>query len=306
MARYLILLAAVLLTTGCASELVIEPDGALAAIPRQTSRSGHIVVETLLNGEGPFRFALDTGATISVVYDKDLKRSGIDPLPEVRVRVRGITGTSEVPVADVASISVGKETWENARVALLPDTETVAQQIDGILGIDFLQKYAIWYSQRDEVLRLYPKEVVSARSYNGWTSIKLSELGGTDGDHMLFVFDIVIKGERFPTLFDLGATVNIMNMNAARRLDITMRKPEPGTEVIGIVGGAPVLAVLRVWRLRVGSNYWRNRVFLVGEFPIFEILEIDTRPAIIAGADFFGDSDFIIDFAQKRLLVRQR
>jgi len=306
MARHFLLLTVVLLTTGCGSDLIMHQDGALAVIPKRTSPSGHIVVETLLNGQGPFWFALDTGSTISVVYDRALQRSGIDPLPGIRVRVIGITGTGEFPVADVANISIGKETWENARVALLPDTELAAQQVDGILGIDFLQQYAIWYSQQDKVLRLYPTEVVAARSYNGWTSIILSELRVTHGDQVLFAFDTIIDGERIPTLFDLGATVNIMNTKAARRLNILMRKPEVGTKVTGAIGSAPVLAVLRVSRLRVNNKYWRNRIFLVGEFPIFEVFDIDKRPAIIAGTDFFRQSDFVVDFARKRLLVKAR
>lgn len=295
-----------LLTAGCGTDLVMQQDGALAEIPRRTSPSGHIVVETFLNGRGPFWFALDTASTISVIYDKAMNRSDIDPLPGLHARVIGLTGTDDFPVANVASISVGKETWENARVALLPDTELAAQQVDGVLGIDFLQQYAIWYSEQDQVLRLYPKEAVAARSYNGWTSIGLSELRVAHVDQVLFAFDTIIDGESISTLFDLGATVNIMNKKAARNLHVPMRKPEVGSELVGIIGSAPILAVVRVSQLQVDDKFWRNKIFLIGEFPIFEILEIDKHPAIIVGADFFRQSDFIVDFARKRLLVRIR
>ena len=153
MARVVNLLVAILVVSGCASELVLEQDGALAVIPHQTSRAGHIVVETTLNGQGPFRFALDTGATISVLYEKAQNRLEVDPIPGVQARVLGMTGTGDFPVATVDRISVGEETWRNARVALLPDTEPAARQLDGILGVDFQRQYAIWYSQEDRLLR---------------------------------------------------------------------------------------------------------------------------------------------------------
>ena len=67
-----------------------------------------------------------------------------------------------------------------------------------------------------------------------------------------------------------------------------------------------VLAELRVWRLRINNSIWRNRVFLVGEFPIFETLGLERSPAAIAGADLFGKRDFIVDFTRRRLLVKSK
>ena len=58
-----------LLISGCAGELVLEKDGALAVIPREGRTSTHLLVDATVNGEGPFRFALDTAASISVVVE---------------------------------------------------------------------------------------------------------------------------------------------------------------------------------------------------------------------------------------------
>ena len=306
MARVVNLLVAILVVSGCASELVLEQDGALAVIPHQTSRAGHIVVETTLNGQGPFRFALDTGATISVLYEKAQNRLEVDPIPGVQARVLGMTGTGDFPVATVDRISVGEETWRNARVALLPDTEPAARQLDGILGLDFLRQYAIWYSQEDRLLRLYPKELVAEGQYLGWSPLKLSELRVAYGDRSVLAFDIHIDGERIPAMFDLGSTVNLMNVKAARKLRIPTRPPANTVNVFGVIGWAPVLSEVRVWRLRIDNMQWKNRIFLVGEFPVFEVLAINRRPAAIVGTNFFAQRDFIIDFARERLLVRHR
>ena len=306
MTRLAVLILACLAVTGCASELVLDTDGALAVIPRKVSSTGHIVVETRLNGRGPFRFVIDTGASISVVYESARAKAGIELAPFIQVHVLGMTGSGLYPVGLVAEIRVGDEAWESARVAILPDTAPAAARIDGILGVDFLSRYAVLYSQQERVLRLYPRELVAENSYRGWDRIALRDLRVGDGNVAVFVLDMYIDTQHIPTVFDLGATVNVLNWRAARALDVLLRRPRRSPDVYGVSGSTEVLAELRVWRLRINNSFWRNRVFLVGEFPVFAALGLDRRPAAIAGADLFGQRDFIIDFARQRLLVKSR
>jgi predicted aspartyl protease len=306
MFRMLNLLIALLVLSGCASELVLEEDGALAVIPHRTAGSGHIVVDVTVNGQGPFTFAVDTGASISVIFEEARAEAAIEPVHGKQVTVLGMTGTGTYPVADIARISVGSENWNDARVALLPDTGLMDKRVDGILGLDFLSRYAVWYSQKDRLLRLYPKELVANRTYDGWSAIKLFEMRVPDTDVPVYAFDIFVSGERIPTIFDLGASFNVMNRQAARRLDVRTRSPKNQTDVFGVVGQIPILAEVRVWQLRIENRYWRNRIFLVGEFPVFEVLDVRRNPVAIAGTSFFKQRDFIIDFSRKRLLVRLR
>ncbi len=298
--------AVMLLLAGCAGELVVPEDGALAVIPRELSASGHIVVEVRLNGTGPFRFALDTGASISVVFDHARNQAGISLAPGQNIRVLGMTGAGLFPVADVEQIEVGGETWLDARVAIVTDATPVASHVDGILGLDFLSRYAIWYSPRDRAVRLYPPDVVAERSYLGWNSIPLHEIHVGAGDATALVFYILIDAVPIPSLFDLGATVNLMNRRAAGELQVPVRQPGGLPEVWGVSGKTVVLTELIVWRMQVAHMHWRNRRFLVGDFPVFEALGIDDRPAAVAGTSLFRNRDFIVDFARMRLLVKSR
>ena len=306
MTRLVILFLACVAATGCASELVLDSDDALAVIPRQVSDTGHIVVETRLNGRGPFRFVIDTGASISAIYEHARSKVGIEPLPDIKAQVFGISGSSLFPVAEVAEIRVGNEPWQDARVAVLPDASPIAAQVDGILGVDFLSRYAVLHSLQEKLLLLYPREFVADSLYVGWDSIVLRELRVGDGNVVVFVLDMYIDNEHMPAVFDLGATANLMNRRGARALDVSMRSPRATPEVQGVSGGTEVLAELRVWRLRINNSFWRNRVFLVGDFPVFRKLGLHRQPAAIAGADLFGERDFIVDFTRQRLLVKSR
>lgn len=306
MTRLVILIFTGLAVTGCASKLVLDTEGALAIIPRQTSDTGHIVVETRLNGVGPFRFVIDTGSSITVIYEDARARAGIEALPNLKVHLFGISGANIFPLARVAEIRVGNELWRDARVALLPNDSPIAARFDGILGVDFLSRYAVLYSRREKVLLLYPRELVSERSYLGWDNIPLRDLRVDDGNVAVLVLDMYIDAKRVPAVFDLGATASLMNRRAAKALDILVRRPRTSPEVHGVSGSTDVLAELHVGRLRINNSIWRNRIFLVGEYPVFRTLGIDGQPAAIAGADLFGQREFIIDFTRRRLLVKSR
>lgn len=300
------MLVAMLLVSGCANTLVLDKDDALTVIPHQSSDSGHIVVEAMVNGTGPFRFALDTGASISTIFEDSRKEASVESTPGAVAHVLGMTGSGHYPVADVARISIGDETWEGARVAILPNSTPIAAHVDGILGIDFLSRYAVWYSPEDRVLRLYSNELVAERSYNSWNSIQLSDMPIGDSGAKLYVFEMLIQAERIPALFDLGTTESVMNRRGARRLEVRTRTPRQETDLYGVIGKVPILAELRVWRLQVGKLYFRNRIFLVSELPLFDALDLGRRPFAIVGTSFFKRRDFVIDFAQERLLVKTR
>ena len=304
MTKKITLLGAILALYGCAGELVLDRDGALTVIPLQVSDSGKIVVETMLNGSGPFEFALDTGASISVVYDRPRTRAPIGPLANETVRVLGISGSGHFPIANVAGIAVGSEIWEDARVAVLPETRPAPARIDGILGVDFLRRYAVWYSSREREIRLYPKDLVAQRDYRGWSSIPLFDIQVGDGDASILAFNMLIDAQQIPTIFDLGSSENLMNRRAATLLDVQSRASRDVARVLGVTGKTTIVIELIVWQLQIENMKWRNRSFLIGDFPLFEALGVSNKPAAILGTDLFQQRDFIIDFARSRLLVR--
>jgi hypothetical protein len=299
------LLVVLLVISGCAGELVLDREGALTVIPLQVSDAGKIVVDTMLNGSGPFEFALDTGASISVVYDRPGTRAPIGPLGNETVHVLGISGSGTFPIANVAGITVGSETWEDARVALLPEIKPDLARIDGILGVDFLRRYAVWYSNREREIRLYPRELVAQRDYRGWSSIPLFDSQVGDGDASILAFNMLIDAQRIPTLFDLGSSENLMNRQAANLLDVPSRASRDVAKVLGVTGKTTIVIELIVWQLQIENMKWRNRSFLIGDFPLFEALGVSDEPVAIVGTDLFQQRDFIIDFARRRLLVRR-
>ncbi|WP_215447926.1 retropepsin-like aspartic protease [Streptomyces sp. ATCC 21386] len=154
-----------LLLTGCVS--VDGRDGAEgdSSSPEATREVPLRIVEqddrTLafvpvsIEGRGPFMFALDTGASTSVVDDEVADRIDLERTGERR-SVSGILGTGQVPVAEV-------DRWEVGDVRLDPGEVTVIDLgpprggggIQGLLGSDVLSDFgSITVDYANEVLQL--------------------------------------------------------------------------------------------------------------------------------------------------------
>ena len=180
----------------------------------------------------------------------------------------------------------------------------VLGNIDGILGVDFLRRYSVGLSIENKALRLYPPELTSERSYRGWTSIPLHDLPIPDSKATAYTIDLVIGPETIPALFDLGATTNVMNWRAARALQVRPVRPKEKNSITGALQSAPVRAEIRFDLVKTSDIHWRNRIFLIEDFPVFDVLDLDGRPMAIVGTDLFGGRDLIIDFARGRLLLK--
>ena len=296
------LIAASLLVSGCASFL--DEDGALAVVPYRISDSGQIVLDTAINDQGPFVFAFDTGASISVVFDHAREDLGLECVADRNVVIQGMVGSGTFPIAIVDRLQLGGEVWADARLAAMPGGKLAGAEIDGILGIDLLDRYAVSFSTEDKALRLYAPESVQDRSYRGWTTVPLRELSIGKGGSAVYVIDVKVGSVQIPALLDLGAASNILNWRAARALRVRPLSPRLPGEISGAVETAPVAAQLEIRSLKTGELRWSHKTFIIADFPVFDVLGLGDRPMAIVGAGLFSRRDFVIDFTRKRLLVK--
>ena len=302
MLRKTAVLTALAALGGCAS--ILDEDGALAVVPYQVGDQGQIIVEAQLNDSGPFLFTVDTGASISVVMDNTRQAVGLRPVTGSAVSIQGMVASGRFPVVTANSLKVGDVAWVDARMASIPGGTLVVGEVDGVLGLDFLRRYSVGISTGDRALRLYPPELTQNRSYRGWTSIPLTRLPIGGGTATAYAIDLVIGPKTIPALFDLGANTNIMNWRAARSLNVRPLQPREDSSITGALQSTLVHAEINCERVVTEDIQWRNRKFLIADFPVFDVLDLSGRPMAIVGTDLFGERDLIIDFANNRLLVK--
>jgi hypothetical protein len=115
-----------------------------------------LIVQVHLNGEGPFDFVLDTGATMTCV------ERGVEQqlqLPERRGVVgvgAGVEGTGRLELVQVDSIRVGATRGSDftACVLDLAHLEPLGATIHGLLGLNFLRQFHVTLDFERNVLTL--------------------------------------------------------------------------------------------------------------------------------------------------------
>ena len=298
----MLFLATTFVLCGCASTLIL--DNALAIAPYNILESGRIVVDARVNDQGPFRFALDTGASISIVFDELRNKLELESIPEESVTMQGLIASGRFPLVSVNRLQVGREIWTDPRIASLPGETAASAKIDGILGIDFLRQYAVGFSTEDRAVHLYSPNLVRNRSYRGWATVPLERVNIGESSAALYFFDIEIGGQKVPALFDLGAGLNMINWPAARSLPLRPVVPRGDELLSGVFESTPVVAQFEAKEVTTASIRWRNEVFLIADLEIFATLQQGDSPLVILGSGLFNQRDFVIDFVRNRLLVK--
>src|SRR5512139_2882448 len=100
----------------------------------QPDRIGRILAPVYVNGQGPFKFIVDTGASRSVIAPHVAQALGLTPDTSRPVQLRGITGTANVPSILVEKLQAGDLKVERQRMPVI--VPSVMADADGILGVD--------------------------------------------------------------------------------------------------------------------------------------------------------------------------
>ena len=104
--------------------------------PTRRDRIGRIWAPVMLNGQGPFRLVLDTGANRSAIIQRVATALGDGARTDSKVRLRGVTGTSIVPVVRIDSMEIGDMLLAPVKLPIVLD---VFGGADGILGTEGLR-----------------------------------------------------------------------------------------------------------------------------------------------------------------------
>jgi predicted aspartyl protease len=113
-----------------------------------------IVVSAQINGMGPLTLILDTGADRTVVSPRALARIGVSPVRSGRAEVKGVTGVGEADLVPVHSVEVGGAR-SGPLTIVVHDADL--NQVDGLLGRDFLDRFHVAIDSRAGVVTLAPQ-----------------------------------------------------------------------------------------------------------------------------------------------------
>jgi predicted aspartyl protease len=278
----------------------------LADQPYRINGSGRLVTDVTVDGQGPFHFLIDTASSRSLIYERVRARLGLVQSQPELLTIYGISAQSTALPVRPRALAIGDEAIGGLVMGVLPDPAG-DDGLDGVLGIDALARYFVVLDRAAMRLKLMTPDAPEARDYRRWSSTALVPRRLKNMAIDFWYMKPWFNGRPINTLFDLGASVTMLNWPAAEQLGLRKknftRYGPPPVDVRDILGADAPAVRVNDMRIEMLGIVWRKQVVLISSAPVFEFFGLDEAPAAIAGPGLLKDNPLAIDFPGHRLYV---
>jgi len=277
-------------------EVLVEAPEPRYVAPNRRDRIGRVWAPVMINGKGPFRLVLDTGASGTAVIPSVVTRLGISSANTRTVRLQGVTGSAIVSTIPVDSIEVGDLLLQGKHLPIVPDAFGGAEGVLG--GEGFRDKRIAIDFRHDEISIMRSRRQQAAA---GFIRVPL-----TFSRNGLPTFEVSIGTIRIKAILDTGAQVTVGN-NALRDL-LKRRRVETGlTEIVGVTLDVAQGEVIPVSTMHIGRIEVRGLRLTFGDMFIFERWKLLREPVLLIGMDIVGSFDaMVIDYPKRELQILTR
>jgi predicted aspartyl protease len=261
-----------------------DPADMLFASPTSMDRVGRIVVPVLIDGKGPFRFLVDTGADGSLVSAALATALGLVPSQVRDERVEGTTGTERLPCVTIDTLRIGSIIRHDIRMPV--SRSRVMTGLDGILGMAGFGAVRV-------VVDFHRNKVQIVRSTRGLPQNFLDiQARLTPGGLLVIparVGDIPVEA-----VIDTGATETLGNAALRRVLLREAAANAATTQIYGVTRQVSAGGVALSPTIHLGPAAIENLGVVYSDIPIFRIWHLDSQPALIIGMNALGVVDALV------------
>jgi predicted aspartyl protease len=267
----------------------------LFASPTRIDHIGRIVAPVMIDGKGPFRFIIDTGASSSGISPQLALTLGLDSAQQATMVVNGITGTEQVPSVRIDRLEAGDLVIEDTRFPVI--WAPLMAGADGILGVAGLRKESVFVDFRRNRVAISRSMRMSDRAGLDKVSAK------TLGDGLLSV-EGQIDGVTVQAIIDTGSERTLGNP-ALRDALYAQHRRQTAPLVTNVYGATPDIAsgeIHQVSAITLGSMNMANVAVVFGDFHIFQVWGMQERPTVIVGMDILGTANSLgLDFRRSEI-----
>jgi predicted aspartyl protease len=278
-------------------EVVVESPEPRYVAPTTRDRIGRIWAPVLINGQGPYRLVLDTGASRSALVQRVVDDLGV-PVERDAVRLRGVTGTAIASAVRLERMEFGELEVENTRVPIVADAFGGA---DGVLGGDGLENKRITIEFRKDRISVMRSHRTPAPPGHAVVPFKYTPERGMR-------VPVQVGQVKAIGLIDTGAQVTVGNL--ALREALARRRGQRDQYddvVIGITEDIQTATLVRIPSITAGQMIVRNAPVRFTDLHIFDHWKLTSQPALLIGMDVLGTLDtLVIDYARSELQLRTR
>jgi predicted aspartyl protease len=276
------------------SEILVEAREPRYVAPTRRDQIGRIWAPVFINGRGPFRLVLDTGASHSAITAMVALALGIPTDRSPPVTLRGVTGSATVPTIHVDTLSVGDVAVDSPVLPIVPDAMGGAE---GILGSEGLTNKRIFIDfKHDRITIAYSR---GERAGFGFVRIPFHSLRG-----QLIVVDAKVGQVRVKAIIDTGGQTTVANLALRDALGRRAGRGKPD-QIIGATMVAEDGEIIATPAIELGTVKMLDPGVTFADLYIFKQWKLTGEPAILIGMDALGVLDaLVIDYRQHELHMR--
>jgi predicted aspartyl protease len=278
------------------SEIVVQAGEPRFVAPTLRDRIGRIWAPVWINGRGPFRLVLDTGATSSGVTANVAERLNVPLDQSPRVQLRGVTGIAIVPTIRVDSFTVGDLSLSPATLPIVIDAMGGAE---GVLATDEFKDERIVIDFKHD--RIDIRRSRSERTRPDFVVIPLDR-----SKSGLLMFHALVGGVRVQAIIDTGGQRTIGNLAMRDALEHRHSQGK-SVQIFDVTAKAQNGETFPGHPIKLGSIDIVGADITYGEMNIFGHWQLTKEPALLIGMDVLGLLDtFVIDYHLHELQLRLR
>jgi predicted aspartyl protease len=253
-------------------------------------------VEVGVNGRGPYKFIVDSGADSSVVGLRLARELNL-PLG-TPATLHGMTSSALVDRVRVASLRVGTTTVSDLELPALSEADIGGEGIIGLdalvqqrLMMDFDRRLIKVEDARTPIKALPGEIVVVARRRRG----------------QLILTAVRALNQRLDAIIDTGSEVTIGNMALRAKLIRKRNASFRTLEMTGVTGTTMKIELAIVGELEIGPILLRDVPIAFVDAPPFAVFGLAEQPALLLGTDLMEQFRRIsLDFRARKVRFQLR
>ncbi|MCB5426601.1 aspartyl protease family protein [Altererythrobacter sp. CC-YST694] len=255
-----------------------------------TEEYDRLTVPVTVEGQGPYRFMIDTGAQATVLSRELADRLGV--ADRKAATLVGISSSAPIEVAPVMELGLGKRLFYIETVPLVAQDNIGSA--DGILGLDSLQEQRVLLDFRAKTFSVADADTLGGdKGYD--IVVRARRVLG-----QLIITDAELDGVKVSVIVGTGAQGSVGNLALQEKL----RGRELGQAQMTDINGAMESSSIRMARsVTIGRVKVSNLPIAFVDSPSFKALGLGDRPAMVLGmSELRLFKRVAIDFKQRKVL----
>jgi predicted aspartyl protease len=278
--------------TGAAStqeqlpQIIVQSREPEFVAPTRRDRIGRIWAPVLIDGKGPYRLVLDTGANRSAITARAAENLGLPVVQDGSKLVTGFTGSTVVPTIHVDRLEVGDLSIGPTDMPVLADVFGGAEGVLGNEGLAGKRIYADFKRDRLVISRSHGE-----RAGRGLTVVPLQLIRGG-----LLVADVRVGSVRARAIVDTGAQGSVGNLVLRDALARHLPRDAAHEDIVGVSLDVQGGESFSTPDINFGQLSIRGLRVTFGDMYVFQHWKLTDQPTLTLGMDLLGSFGGCLNF----------